>query len=75
MEDIQGIKHSLCGFMKGRSCMTHLTFYDKVTCLPDEGKVVDVVCPDFSKTFDTVSYSMLIVKLASCGLGGWLFDG
>lgn len=68
MEDIQGIRHSLCGFMKGRSCVTNLPFYDKVTCLPDEGEAVDVVYPDFSEAFDTVSYSMLLLKLVSCGL-------
>lgn len=68
MEDTQGIRRSLCGFMKGRSCVTNLTFYDKVTYLPDEGKAVDVVRPDFSKAFDTVSYSVLLVRLSSCGL-------
>ena len=38
--------------------MTHL----------DEGKAVDVVYLDFSKAFNTVPYSILLKKLAACGL-------
>ena len=47
--------------MKGRSCLTNLiSSYDQVTCLVDEGKAVDVVYLDFSKTFGTVSHSILL---------------
>ena len=65
VQDNQVIRPSHHGFMKGRSCLTKLiSFYDKVTCLVDEGKGVDVVCLDFSKDFDTISHSILLEKLA-----------
>ena len=51
------------------------SFIDLVTHLVDEGKAVDVVYLDFSKAFDTVSYSIL-QKLAVRGLDryplGWV---
>ena len=49
--------------------MTNLiSFYNWVTRLVDEGKALDVVYLDFSKAFDTLSHTILLGKLAACGL-------
>jgi len=69
VKDNQGIRPSQHGFMKGR--LTNLiSFYDQVTGLVDEGKAVDVIYLDFSKAFDTVPHSILLVKRGAHGLDG-----
>ncbi|KAK4828466.1 hypothetical protein QYF61_026691 [Mycteria americana] len=72
IHDNQVIRPTQHGFMKGRSCLTNLiSFCDKVNCLVDEGKAVDVVYVGFSKAFDTISHSILLLqKLAAHGLDG-----
>ena len=70
VKDIQRIRPSQHGFMKGRSCLTNLiSFYDQVTHLVDEGKAVDVIYLDFSKAFDTVFHNIPLQKLIAHGLG------
>lgn len=50
-------------------CLTNVISYNRLTCLLDVGKAVDVVYLFFSKLFDTtaISYSILLEKLAAHG--------
>ena len=68
VQDSWGIRASQRWFMKCRSCLTNLISCVQVTILVDERKAVDVVYLDFSKAFDTVSISLILGKLAACGL-------
>lgn len=48
-----------------------IKFNDKVTCSADVGEVVLIVYLDFSKSFDTVSHSLLFEKFMCCGTEKW----
>ncbi|PKU43563.1 hypothetical protein llap_6139 [Limosa lapponica baueri] len=66
MKYTQVIRPSQHGFMRGTSCLTNLiSFYDKMTCLVDEGKAVDFVYLDFSKAFGTFFHSIHLEKLTA----------
>lgn len=57
------------GLQRGKWCLTSLTdFHEDAQWL--RGREVDIVCPDFSKAFSTVSHNFLINKV-KYGLGKW----
>jgi hypothetical protein len=59
------------GFRKGLSCETHLVdFIDDITRNIDEWKQTDCLIMDFSKAFDKMSYSLLVMKLSHYGTQG-----
>ena len=69
------VKHKLInpsqhGFLKARSCLTHLLcFFEEITKWVDEGSPVDVIYLYFQKAFDKVPHQRLILKLKSHGMG------
>ncbi|CAM4368250.1 unnamed protein product [Caretta caretta] len=72
LEERKVIRNSQHGFTKGKSCLTNLiAFYDEIIGSVDEGKAVDVLFLDLSKTSDTVSHSILASNLKKYGLDEW----
>jgi len=65
-EDLRPSQH---GFMTDRSCLTKLiSFSDQMMHLVSDGKAAGIVYLDFSRAFGTVFHSILLGKLAACGL-------
>ena len=61
------------GFVKGRSCLTHLIeFFEEVTKMIDEDRAVDIFYMDFSKAFDKVPHGRLVQKVKLPGIRGEL---
>ncbi|PKU47584.1 rna-directed dna polymerase from mobile element jockey- hypothetical protein [Limosa lapponica baueri] len=63
-KDKKVISSSQHGATKRKSCSTNLiTFYNEVIGSIDEGRAVDIVYLDFSKTFDHVSHKIFVERL------------
>ncbi|KAJ7420328.1 RNA-directed DNA polymerase from mobile element jockey-like protein [Pitangus sulphuratus] len=69
LKDNTVIGHSQHGYMRGKSCLSNpISFDDKITHLVDQGKPLDVVFLDFSKTLNAVSQRILPDKADSTQL-------
>ena len=63
------------GFLKARSCLTHLLcFFEEITKWVDEGSPVDVIYLDFQKAFDEVPHQILILTLKSHSMGNSIIN-
>lgn len=70
VEENKVIRSSQSGFTKRNSCLTNLvSFYDVMTRWIVEGRAVDAVYLNFSKTFVTVSYNTTMGKFRKCSVG------
>jgi len=45
-----------------------VAFYDVISVWVDGERAMDIVYPDFSKVFDTVSHDILAMELRKCGI-------
>ena len=65
---IKGTQH---GFRQNLSCSSNLLdFLNFATKNIDEGEPIDIVYFDFSKAFDKVSITKLLIKLKAYGING-----
>ena len=63
------------GFIRGKSCTSNLLeVLDQVSSLLDNGKQVDMIYMDISKSFDKVNNGCLLQKFREFGFGGSLLQ-
>ena len=63
------------GFLGGRSTVLQLmVLLDQLTEIIDSGGAIDIIYFDFAKAFDRVPHKRLMVKLASYGISGNVFE-
>lgn len=56
--------------------MTNLVdFFATMTSWVDDGRAVDVVYLDITKTFDSVPHNILMDKLRKYGIDEWIEEG
>ena len=69
------ISNTQHGFTSNKSTTTNLIeFFNKITQDTDQGIPVDLLYLDFSKAFDKVPHTRLILKLQAHGIQGKLLD-
>ena len=68
--DSNGLMYELQhGFRETRSCETQIvSLIEDLACKTSQGKQTDLILLDFSKAFDKVNHSKLIMKLHSYGI-------
>lgn len=67
-EDREVIQDSKHDFTKGKFYLIHLVaFCNGVTTSVDKGRAMVLICGDFCKAFDMVSYTIVFSKLESWG--------
>ena len=69
LEKLNLIRQTQHGFVKKRSCLTHLLeFCEFVSHHVDQGYPIDVVYVDFQKAFKKVPHKRLMLKIKSFGI-------
>lgn len=68
VEEKKVIRRSQHGFSKGKSCLTNLVAFYDMTDWVDGRREMDVLYLDFSKTFDILFHSILVMKLGKYGI-------
>lgn len=64
------------GFTKGTSRLTNLVaFYGRVIVPDNKGRTIDAIYQDLYKAFNTISYSILLIKLEKMHLMGGPLTG
>ena len=71
LEEKKVIRSSQHGLTKGKSCLSTLVAFYVITGRVGGSRAVDAAYLDFSKVLDTVSHSVLVMKLLKCGIDEW----
>ena len=73
------VKHKLIStsqhwFLKAKSCLTNLLFFEEIKKCVDDGSPVDAVYLDLQKAFNKVSHQRVLLKLKAHGIGNGVIN-